>query len=81
MIISTIKVFPSPASDHIQIEGLSHYINSFNILNSKGEIVMSKNTIVNQKKFDISKLSSGVYFIQLNNVDNVVIGVQKFLKQ
>ena len=65
-----VKVFPNPAKNDLQIS-LSNYVNegTLKVYNEIGEIVLLQeiNSSVNLLKIDVSKLSNGMYFIQLEN--------------
>ncbi|WP_442264812.1 GEVED domain-containing protein [Tenacibaculum sp. ZS6-P6] len=60
-----ITAYPNPTIDYINVvldEKQEHEVISYNIINSKGQIVKSNN--VNDLRIDISNLTSGVYIFE-----------------
>lgn len=70
---STLKFWPNPAQNFIQISGLTN-VQEFKIHNISGNIV-SSGIVHNNEKIDIQKLTSGIYFIKFNNKNTI-----KFIK-
>jgi N-acetylneuraminic acid mutarotase len=74
-------IFPNSATTTIQIiqpnnTTLTNY--SYSIRNALGNQVIARQTISNNTPIDISVLTSGIYFIDINNDDKVE--VLKFIK-
>ena len=66
----SIKVYPNPASDHIQVEWGKDYnsINRIMILNSLGQVVYDQTVNGNQRQFRIDitrQMTAGMYYMQL----------------
>ena len=60
-----VFAFPNPAKSFITLKGYNPKENvQFNIYNSNGQIILRKNVIY-QEKVNLSQLSSGVYFYQI----------------
>ena len=58
------EVFPNPAKDFISIKNLSNQLQTINVINLSGQILMSLQLDVQQSKtVDISGLEPGVYVI------------------
>lgn len=70
-----VSIYPNPAQDYINIS--EDYI-SAKIYNINGSLVMD--VLQNQTQIDVSNLSSGVYFIQMNTIDGHV-KQSKFVKK
>lgn len=76
--ISTIKeldvlsadVFPNPASDLIQVQGLESSIHNYRIMDVTGEII-KKGEISNLNEINISNFNAGMYFLNLSNEEQV----------
>ena len=72
-----LSIFPNPAKTQININTDITYT-SLTIVNSIGQ-VMVKNEKTNV--ISIESLKHGVYFIQLVDKENKVIGIKKFIKE
>lgn len=65
---STIKIYPNPVGNSLTIQPMiqAQKITGWKIVDKSGKIVQSKNqTLQGEFSIDVSKLSSGSYFIQL----------------
>lgn len=81
---ASLNVFPNPASDLISFELAStmHGNFSLSVMNVLGETIHQENIFVNgnlKKWIDVSDFKQGVYFLELKNEKNILVG--KFLKQ
>ena len=67
--LSTVdfQVFPNPTNGIFQIISNSSESFDFKITNSKGDLITQKNKNQRKEKVDLSYLSSGVYFITIND--------------
>jgi len=73
-----IVLFPNPANDFIYVKGIDQKEYSFKILDTNSKIVLQLK-ITESQNIDISKLSSGVYFYEVIDLnDNRSKG--KFIK-
>jgi hypothetical protein len=73
-----IRVFPNPASDALNIEGLDYGQEyELNLINSIGQTVLSTKINESNAKIDVSNLSSGMYQLVLKDARSV--RVQKLL--
>ena len=77
--VQNIELFPSPANDHFSIKS-NLEIHSFTILNLNGQVLGIYNNIQPQEKVDISRYSSGVYFVQFWNKNSNRLCVKKIVK-
>ena len=73
--VESVSIYPSPATNEICISGLA-YKNDFStiyITNVSGQKVLSKmlNTTDNKIYFDVSSLTSGVYFVSAGKISKV----------
>ena len=79
------KVYPNPSNKKIflEAENIDEHIINITILNLNGEIVMKKDIAsegrVLKDNLDISKLSKGMYIINIQIGDTVLF--DKFVKQ
>ena len=69
-----IFVFPNPAHDSINIE-TEFEIESVEIYNVQGQIVLT----TNQKEINISNLTSGIYMVRIQSINNSSI-TKKLIK-
>jgi len=76
---ANIKLNPNPASNRVQIDS-PYAVNSWSLRNSIGSKVLSSEN-KNEKAFtlDISKLETGLYFLELN-IEGLSI-VKRFVKE
>lgn len=71
MAVNTVKVFPNPAAEFIQINSLpgnSNYL--YRIYNSEGKLRMTGNEISSDGRINIRNLNAGYYFVELYNPVN-----------
>ena len=74
------SIYPNPTSDFITIGTSSIPTNGqLSILTPNGKEIISQHVSGVKPVIDISKLSSGVYFVRLTNDKTVEVG--KFIKQ
>src|SRR6218665_1022068 len=74
-----IRIVPNPSQDFIILQTNSSNKNSnIEILNTLGQIVL-KDTISNDERYNISKLTKGIYFIKISDGDRIVF--EKLIKQ
>ena len=67
MMFGNVRIFPNPSSETVQIEGLSELSDEpvkVRLLDVKGAVV--KEARGNERTFDVSKLASGVYCVELS---------------
>jgi hypothetical protein len=60
-----ISVFPNPATDFIQINISYDYISSIEIINSRGQVELSKEGNGRENKISIQGLNRGVYLVRV----------------
>lgn len=77
-IESNLKIYPSPTSNYINLEGPNE-VYSLQILNIQGQIFHELNNIDGHQNIDVSFLPSGIYFIKVNY--NKVNQIIRFIKQ
>ncbi len=63
---ANLKISPNPASEYFTISGLKQK-SLLKIYSMSGQIVHSENYVPNTS-VDVSKLKSGIYLVQINNV-------------
>ena len=77
-IESNLKIYPSPTSNYINIEGPNE-VYSLQILNIQGQLFHELNNIDGHQNIEVSFLPSGLYFIKVNY--NKVNQIIRFIKQ
>lgn len=75
--LSKLSIYPNPAKDKLFISSKNITLQSFSIYSIKGEKLISEKLSTNA--IDISRLSKGVYFIEINSENGK--DVQKFIKE
>ncbi|MCF8367304.1 MAG: T9SS type A sorting domain-containing protein, partial [Bacteroidales bacterium] len=63
-----IRVSPNPAKDKISISGIDNYPVNVEILNVKGQVVLTFDNL-SASEINLSGLSRGMYFIHIQNND------------
>ncbi|PCH65340.1 MAG: hypothetical protein COC01_09850, partial [Bacteroidetes bacterium] len=80
-IMETIKVYPNPAQDFINISFTDHDVKQVSLYNLVGEKVYGTNSITeNVVRINTSGLANGVYLLKLES-DNGLIGRQTIVVQ
>ena len=74
-----ISIYPNSTHDLIYITANGYEIKSIEILNLSGQRVMTKSFSKNQKSLNISELSAGIYFIQVELTKEMFI--KKIIKE
>jgi|GEM_PF-427955 len=74
---NNIKIYPNPANNKIEIEGIQ--IGQIEIINLQGQIMKNINITNEKTTIDISKLSVGIYTIRIKNNEKIII--KKFVKE
>lgn len=64
----SIKLFPNPAADHINIEAIGFENMNIQIVNVNGSVVL--NTVNTTNAIDISGLANGIYLLKVISSDN-----------
>ena len=78
-MVSTIEIYPNPATDFINVKGMQTGKNTVRVINVTGQVVAEEVTEVGQQQVNIAKLASGTYQVQVANNDQVVF-TGKFVK-
>lgn len=73
-----LKAFPNPVTDFIRID-VDEPIQSIHIFNHLGQLVMTEQIKNDKKSFDVSRLASGLYFVEVRMED--ANGSLKFIKE
>ena len=86
-MIGSVSLMPNPASTNLQLQIGSQQVGdnySLSICNILGETLMTKNialnTCDNTVNIDVSRFTSGVYFLRLTGKGGVT-ETRKFVKQ
>ena len=75
----TLKIYPNPASDYLQIEG--NNIQNIQLYDVVGKIIFQNNEInsMYSTKIMTNKLSNGIYFFKINTNNKLI--TKKIIKQ
>ncbi len=73
----TVNIYPNPANDKIEVIGLSN--GTLDIINAQGQTIKTLNISNTKTTIDISKLSGGVYTLQIKTEKGII--VKKLIKQ
>ena len=79
-LLNSFSIYPNPSNGVITIQA-SNSINTVNIYNMIGNLVMVKNISNNQANLNIENLTNGVYFMELNLESDGSILNSKFIKK
>jgi hypothetical protein len=63
-----IKVYPNPASTHFSIESQFN-LEQIKVYNELGQVVVKFKAKEAQSSYDISKLSNGLYFVEITSLE------------
>jgi len=74
-----VKIYPNPATDFIKVENVNSGTYSLRIINSLSQQVVTSNISQNLTTIDISGLNSGLYFVQILDVNSNTTEVQKLI--
>jgi arabinogalactan endo-1,4-beta-galactosidase len=61
------NVYPNPSKSMITINALENRVNTIKIYNINGNLLIKKKGKDKNVKLDISRLTAGIYFININN--------------
>jgi hypothetical protein len=76
---NNLSIFPNPSNGIITIQA-ANSINTVNIYNMIGNLVVVKNIANNQATLNIENLTNGVYFMELNLSNGSILN-SKFIKK
>ncbi|WP_423779047.1 T9SS type A sorting domain-containing protein [Bizionia echini] len=74
MQTKSLKLYPNPSSEFLQISGLQQNVN-YSILDFQGKL-MQYGTLIPQENIPINSLQSGLYFLRIDSGLNF-----KFIKK
>jgi hypothetical protein len=78
--LESITLFPNPADDYIILKNSQSLQRaSIKIFSNQGKEVNTLVNWVSDSKLDISKLASGLYFLQISTTNKVLTG--RFIKK
>jgi len=77
---SNIKIYPNPTSDKFTIEIDNQNISyNLEILNTLGQVILTKKIINPIEQIDLTGQPAGVYFVKLQSISNAII--KKIIKE
>lgn len=72
---NSIKIYPNPANDMVHISRASNTNSVLQVINTIGEIVLTKELVKENESISIASLPNGIYFFKTEN------SVKKVIKQ
>lgn len=78
-LADSIKIFPNPTENIIQLEYQNRTIESLKIFDSKGSLIKDFNIYENISSINVSDLLSGVYFLHISSEGKIIS--KKFVKR
>lgn len=63
--VTSIKIFPNPISETLNITNETSLINRITVVSTTGELMILQNTKASNCSVDISKLANGLYFVKI----------------
>ena len=76
LTINEVSIYPNPAKDIVSIKGVTTKINSVEVFNLNGKLVLET---LNSNSFDVSDLNKGLYLVVVKNNRGKV--VKKLIKE
>lgn len=73
---SDVRIYPNPVSDFLSIETEKINPVSIEVYDVCGNKIMD---VISSNKIDVSMLKSGIYFLRINGLENLI--VSKFIKE
>ena len=70
-----ISIFPNPAHNFITVKGVDP--STIRVVNMYGQVVKEAH---NANSIDIAALANGIYSVQLYNLNGLMVGSQRFVK-
>lgn len=66
--VAGLKIFPNPTNNFFQIlDKDENYLEAMKVIDINGNIVLSKNKLKTSEQIDVSNLSNGVFFIEVDS--------------
>ena len=65
--VPLLKAYPNPSSQDIQINHLLNKVNTFELINSRGQVIYQAENIADNFSFQVSAYPKGIYFIHLSD--------------
>lgn len=79
VIHDEIKVYPNPASEYIYIKSEREQKYYYTIKNIFSETLISGD-LYSEEKINMNQFASGIYFLELSDINNHVIQIEKIIK-
>lgn len=77
---NSIQLFPNPSNDFITVISKQSVMNSIDVYDVTGRVVLSEKIKLNTEKLNLNSFSSGIYFIKVQLEDGSIT-VRKFVKE
>ncbi len=74
---ASVRIYPNPVKDFLQIENDKSKINQIEVLDLSGKIIYQFNNLTDH--IDVSTLSQGIYFVKVETEKGIV--TKKFVKE
>lgn len=71
---STLKIYPNPAKDRVRVEWNAKERATLTLLDISGKVIQSQTLNQNYSDIDVSRLSNGIYLIQVQSAEGLSVG-------
>ena len=71
----TMSLYPNPVHDVLHVKSLNNSELNYRIMNMNGQVIIDGKT---KDKIDVSILRAGIYFIEMNDGEDII--TKKFMK-
>lgn len=71
---STLKIYPNPAKDRVRVEWNTKERATLTLLDISGKVIRTQTLNQNYSDVDVSRLSKGMYLIQVQSVEGTSVG-------
>ena len=81
MTESSFSIQPNPAPSHffLNISPEEQQTFELNLISIHGQIMFTKSIDQHSTEVDVTGLATGIYFVQLVNENNEILGVEKLM--
>jgi hypothetical protein len=80
VIANSIKIYPNPSANFVNIKSGIAEINKIIILNSLGQVIESKILSGQENVFNVQNLSTGIYFFKIFGAEGKLLKTERFIK-
>ncbi len=71
---TSLKIYPNPAKDKVRVEWSSNERATLRLMDISGKVIQSQTLNQNYSDIDVSRLSKGMYLIQVQSAEGLSVG-------